>query len=192
MTPLNGLILTGGYSRRMGQDKALIDLEGMTLLDRTYNLLNPFIEQVYVSVRRDQINETKRAQYPLIIDQIGYSGPIAGILSAGDYDPHSGWLVVACDMPFLDNQTIDQLIHARNLETTATLFQSIDESGVEPLCAIYEPRFFSAISSDSKLIKNASPRETLSKMDLEILNPLNPDALLSANVSIEEITNRLG
>ena len=192
MTPLNGLILTGGYSRRMGQDKALIDLEGMTLLDRTYNLLSPFIEQVYVSVRRDQINEAKRAQYPLIIDQIGYSGPIAGILSAGDYDPHSGWLVVACDMPFLDNQTIDQLIHARNLETTATLFQSIDASGVEPLCAIYEPRFFSAISSDSTLIKNASPRETLSKMDLEILNPLNPDALLSANVSIEEITNRLG
>jgi len=192
MTPLNGLILTGGYSRRMGQDKALIDLEGMTLLDRTYNLLSPFIEQVYVSIRGDQINEAKRAQYPLIIDQIGYSGPIAGILSAGDYDPHSGWLVVACDMPFLDNQTIDQLIHARNLETTATLFQSIDGSGVEPLCAIYEPRFFSAISSDSTLIKNASPRETLSKMDLEILNPLNPDALFSANVSIEEITNRPG
>jgi len=192
MTPLNGLILTGGYSRRMGQDKALIDLEGMTLLDRTYKLLSPFVEQVYVSTRHDQINDVKRAQYPLIIDQVGYSGPIAGILSAGNYDPHYGWLVVACDMPFLDSQTIDQLIHARNLETTATVFQSIDESGVEPLCSIYERRFFSAISSDSKLIKNASPRETLSKMDLEILNPLNPDALLSANVSIEEITNRPG
>ena len=38
MTPLNGLILTGGYSRRMGQDNALINLEGTTLLDRTYNL----------------------------------------------------------------------------------------------------------------------------------------------------------
>ena len=191
MTPLKGLILTGGHSRRMGQDKALINLEGSTLLERTYNLLNPFIDQVFVSIRHDQRHETKRAQYPLIIDQEGYSGPIAGILSAGDYDPHSGWLVVACDMPFLDNQTIDQLIRARNPETTATLFQSIDGSGVEPLCAIYEPRFFSAISSDSKILKNASPRETLSKMNLEILDPLNPDALFSANVSIEEIINRL-
>ena len=190
MTPLKGLILTGGHSRRMGQDKALINLEGSTLLERTYNLLNPFIDQVFVSIRHDQRHETKRAQYSLIMDQEGYSGPIAGILSAGDYDPHCGWLVVACDMPFLDKQTIDQLIRARNPETTATLFQSIDGSGVEPLCAIYEPRFFSAISSDSTLIKNASPRETLSKMDLEILNPLNPDALLSANDSIEEITNR--
>ena len=191
MTPLNGLILTGGYSRRMGQDKALINLEGTTLLDRTYNLLSPLIEQVYVSVRHDQMNEAKRAQYPLIIDLLGYSGPIAGILSAGDHDPHCGWLVVACDMPLLDSQTIDQLIRARNPETTATLFQSIDGSGVEPLCAIYEPRFFSAISSDSKILKNASPRETLSKMNLEILDPLNPDALFSANVSIEEIINRL-
>ena len=189
MTPLNGLILTGGYSRRMGQDKALINLEGTTLLDRTYNLLNSFIERVYVSIRSDQSNEAERAQYPLIIDQVSYSGPIAGILSAGDFNPHSGWLVVACDMPFLDRQTIEQLIEARNPETTATLFQSIDGSGVEPLCAIYEPRFFTAISSDSKLIENSSPRETLSKMDLEILNPLNPDALFSANLSIEEIIN---
>ena len=191
MTPLNGLILTGGYSRRMGQDKALINLEGTTLLDRTYNLLSPLIEQVYVSVRHDQMNEAKRAQYPMIIDLLGYSGPIAGILSAGDHDPNCGWLVVACDMPFLDSQTIDQLIRARNPETTATLFQSIDGSGVEPLCAIYEPRFFSAISSDSKFLKNASPRETLSKMNLEILDPLSPDALFSANVSIEEIINRV-
>ena len=91
MTPLNGLILTGGYSRRMGQDKALINLEGTTLLDRTYNLLNSFIEQVYVSIRSDQSNEAERAQYPLIIDQVSYSGPIAGILSAGDFNPHSGW-----------------------------------------------------------------------------------------------------
>ena len=51
MTPLNGLILTGGYSRRMGQDKALIDLEGVTLLDRTYNLLSPFMDQAFVSIR---------------------------------------------------------------------------------------------------------------------------------------------
>lgn len=190
MAPLlNGLILTGGYSRRMGQDKALIDIDGTTLLDRTHDLLKTFVEQVYVSIRRDQVNETKRAQYPLIIDQIGHSGPIAGILSAGDYDPNYAWLVVACDMPFLDGDTIDQLIDARNPERAATLFQSIDRSGVEPLCAIYEPKFFTAISSDSKLIENSSPRETLSKMDLEILNPLNPDALFSANDSIKEIIN---
>ena len=77
MTPLKGLILTGGHSRRMGQDKALINLEGSTLLERTYNLLNPFIDQVFVSIRHDQRHETKRAQYSLIIDQEGYSGPVS-------------------------------------------------------------------------------------------------------------------
>ena len=113
MTPLKGLILTGGHSRRMGRDKALINLEGSTLLERTYNLLNSFIEQVFVSIRHDQRHETKRAQYSLIIDQEGYSGPIAGILSAGDYDPHSGWLVVACDMPFLDCQHLQNVSNPR-------------------------------------------------------------------------------
>ena len=45
------------------------------------------------------------------------------------------------------------------------------------------------VLATQKLIENSSPRETLSKMDLEILNPLNPDALFSANLSIEEIIN---
>ena len=69
MNSLNGLILTGGHSRRMGRDKALIEFEGLTLLDRSANLISLFTKQLHVSVRPDQIDEPNRAKYPLIVDQ---------------------------------------------------------------------------------------------------------------------------
>ena len=189
MSTLNGLILTGGHSKRMGQDKALIEINGQSLLDRTAGLLGLSMEEVYVSVRLDQVNEKHRAKYPLIIDQKNSSGPLAGILSAGDFAPHNAWLVIACDMPFIDSQSIEQLIKFRNPERVATVFSSPDGSGIEPLCAIYEPLFFHQISSDPGLIKNSSPRETLSRMETEIIQSMNPEALFNANSSVDELTS---
>tara|TARA_B110000438_G_C15820474_1_gene654181 strand:+ start:5533 stop:6087 length:555 start_codon:yes stop_codon:yes gene_type:complete len=178
---IQGLILTGGYSKRMGQDKALIIDNGQTALDKTYNLLKCSLCEVFVSVRDDQKEEKKRSEFNLIIDQNEYSGPMAGILSAFDAFPDSAWLVVACDMPFLDNTTIKQLIKNRNKEKVATLFISPEDSLPEPLCAIYEPRFFQRISQDSRLIENNSPRDTLLKLDIQLIRPENPKSLINTN-----------
>ena len=57
---IQGLILTGGYSKRMGQDKALIIDNGQTALDKTYNLLKCSLCEVFVSVRDDQKEEKKK------------------------------------------------------------------------------------------------------------------------------------
>ena len=187
MNLLNGLILTGGHSRRMGRDKALIKFEGVTLLDRSANLISLFTKQLHVSVRPDQIDEPNRAKYPLIVDQENDNGPIAGILSAGDFERENAWLVIACDMPYLDKESIEQLVLHRNLNKMATVFESPDGSGVEPLCAIYEPVFFEEVRSNPQLIHNSSPRETLAAMDLEIIKALNPRALYSANSSSDEL-----
>jgi len=187
MNLINGLILTGGHSRRMGQDKALIKFEGLTLLERSANLISLFTKELHVSVRPDQIDEPNRAKYPLIVDQENHNGPIAGILSAGDFERESAWLVIACDMPYLDKESIEQLVLHRNLNKMATVFKSPDGSGIEPLCAIYEPIFFEEVRSNPELIQNNSPRETLAEMDLEVIKALNPKALYSANSSPDEL-----
>ena len=49
-----GLVLSGGMSKRMGQDKALIEIDGNTQLNKTYTLLQNHLPEVFVSSRADQ------------------------------------------------------------------------------------------------------------------------------------------
>ena len=178
---IHGLILTGGYSKRMGQDKALISDGNQTALEKIYDLLRHSLEEVFVSVRADQKVEEKRSEFNLIIDQNQYSGPMAGILSAFNSYPNIAWLIVACDMPHLDKETIDQLIQNRNKEKVATLFISPKDGLPEPLCSIYEPLFFETVSNDNRLIENNSPRDTLIRMDTVLIQPKNPKSLINTN-----------
>ena len=97
-----GLILTGGQSRRMGFDKALIETQGQSQLSKTYNLMEQKLTKVFVSVREDQKQDNMRSQYPLISDIYTNLGPLAGILSAMKKYPKVSWLVVACDLLNLD------------------------------------------------------------------------------------------
>ena len=82
MTPLQGLILTGGQSKRMGQDKALMRSGSRTQLEQSYDLLQAQLSSVYVSIKASQVNDPVRSQYRLIMDAQNCSGPMAGILSA--------------------------------------------------------------------------------------------------------------
>ena len=178
---IHGLILTGGYSKRMGKDKALISDGTQTMLDKIYALLTHSLSDVFISVREDQKEEDKRSEFNQIIDLDEYTGPMAGILSAFSFSPNVAWLIVACDMPFLDNATISHLIANRNRKKFATVFSNLGDGLPEPLCAIYEPKFFQSVLQDNQFIKNNSPRDTLIELDTHLIKPQNPKALINTN-----------
>ena len=93
--PVNGLVLAGGKSRRMGQDKALLDRGGQSQLAYLAGLLGKKVERVFVSMRADQKDDDERGQYARIVDRYEDMGPLAGILSALEEHPETDWLVVA-------------------------------------------------------------------------------------------------
>ena len=90
-----GLVLAGGKSRRMGQDKALLRREGRSQLAHAVDLLGAVTDRVYVSARADQADEPERARYEQVVDRYRGIGPVAGILSAMDEHPGAAWLEVA-------------------------------------------------------------------------------------------------
>jgi molybdenum cofactor guanylyltransferase len=137
--PLYGLLLTGGASRRMQQDKATLAYRGEPQLLRAWRLLHAVTERAFVSARDTQRDDPLRAGLPLIIDRYDAIGPAAGILSAQDEYPEAAWLVLACDLPLLDIVTLRQLIAARDAAGSATAFTSSHDGLPEPLCAIWEP-----------------------------------------------------
>ena len=135
--PVWGLVLAGGKSRRMGTDKALLEKDGQTQLARTVDLLERHVARVFVSARADQADDTERNRYPQIVDRFDDLGPVAGILSAMREHPGVDWLVVACDLPNVDDETIAVLLdeHRRGMPFTA--YRSSSDGLPEPLCAVY-------------------------------------------------------
>jgi molybdopterin-guanine dinucleotide biosynthesis protein A len=137
---LHGLVLAGGASRRMGRDKAAVEYHGRPQLHRAFERLRSVCPSTYVSVRADQRNEPARAGLPQLVDLHEGIGPLAGILAAQARHPDAAWLVLACDLPFLDEATLELLLAQRDANADATAFRSSHDGLPEPLCAIYEPR----------------------------------------------------
>lgn len=139
--PLNGLILAGGRSIRMQKDKSSINYHGKAQSEHLFNLLEKYCQQVFLSVRKEQDIAEESNNLPKIYDLYQEIGPMSGILSAFKKDPDSAWLVIACDLPFVDKNTLEFLIEKRNPFSGATCFKSKEDGFPEPLCTIYEPKF---------------------------------------------------
>jgi molybdopterin-guanine dinucleotide biosynthesis protein A len=182
--PLYGLLLAGGRSRRMQRDKLALEYGGQTQLQRAMSLLEPLVERVFVSVRADQRDDPQRAAYPLIADLQPDLGPIGGIHAALRAHPAAAWLVLACDLPFLDSATLQQLIAAREPRRLATAFRSSHDGKPEPLCAIYEPQSIQAIEA-WLAAGGQCPRGFLAQADVALLRLRAPRALDNINTAAE-------
>jgi molybdenum cofactor guanylyltransferase len=137
--PLYGLLLSGGVSRRMQRDKALVEYRGEPQLVRAWRLLTEVTERAFVSARVEQRDDPLRRSLPMIVDSYDSVGPAAGILSAQDAYPGVAWLVLACDLPLLDLETLQVLLAKRDPAADATAFTSRHDGLPEPLCAVWEP-----------------------------------------------------
>jgi molybdopterin-guanine dinucleotide biosynthesis protein A/molybdopterin converting factor small subunit len=182
--PLYALVLAGGRSTRMQRDKAMLPYAGRTQLERAVELIEPFVERVYISVRPDQIDDPLRARFAQIVDSGETAGPIAGILAAQSRHPEAAWLVLACDLPLLDAETLERLLASRQPGRQATAYRSSHDGLPEPLCAIYEPASREALR-DHVAAGYDCPRKFLIRADTALLEQPEPGALDNVNTPNE-------
>jgi molybdopterin-guanine dinucleotide biosynthesis protein A len=188
IAPVYGLVLAGGRSTRMRRDKATLTYDGRTQLERAMALLERHIERVFVSVRPGQ-NDPVRARFEQIVDAQDGLGPIAGIMAAQARHPDVAWLVLACDLPFLDDSTLEFLLAQRDPARQATAFRASHPDprhhGLpEPLCAIYEPSSRAAIVAQLAAGKDC-PRKFLINADTKLIDEPDPRALDNVNTPEE-------
>ncbi|MBV9914599.1 MAG: NTP transferase domain-containing protein [Sinobacteraceae bacterium] len=182
--PLFGLVLAGGRSARMQRDKATLAYHGTSQLEWAVQRLKPCVERVFVSVRPDQQQDSVRARFEQIVDTRSDLGPTAGIVAAQERFPHVAWLVLACDLPFLDDDSLSYLVRSRNPRRAATAFRSSHDGLPEPLCAIYEPASRPLLLQYVATGKSC-PRKFLSGADTELLQQPQPRALDNVNTPDE-------
>lgn len=174
---INGLILAGGKSVRMGHDKSLINYHGKPQREYLFDLLTPFCETVYLSCK-STLNIPQRLN-PLP-DAFDLNTPLNGILSAFKLNPNYAWLTVPVDMPFVNTETIQFLLANRLPQKTATCFWDSSGKLPEPLLTLWEPHA-STLVSDFYHNKGFSPREFLVMHNAHCIAPTHPNWLKNIN-----------
>lgn len=200
VAPVYGLVLAGGSSSRMHSDKATLVYQGQTQLDRVFTMLGRHAEPVFVAVRSVQSSDPTRARRPLIVDSEtlaaengaspGGRGPMLGIRSALAAYPEAAWLVVACDLPFLTDAVLAQLLTSRDPSRLATAFRSAHDGLPEPLCAIWEPAAAAALTAHQLAGRNC-PRKFLINHPVKLVELVDRRALDNINTPEEYAGARL-
>lgn len=183
---LCGLILAGGHSIRMGQDKAsLHHPDGRALAQRARDLLlEAGCKKVVLSLRHDQeipagFSSTNTQE--IVCDPAGESmGPLAGMIAGMRSQPNVDWLVLACDLPRLDVETLVTLRVSKTGKDQFLAYRSESDGLPEPLCAFYD-------ADSLKILETAfadglrCPRKVLIRNHCRLLDPVSPRALDNAN-----------
>jgi molybdenum cofactor guanylyltransferase len=135
---LHGFVQAGGGSSRFGSDKALVQLAGKSMLQRTAELLASVCDRVTLVAVEGRYADWA---WPVLPDRWPGEGPLGGILTALNtmQNLQSGavWaLITSCDMPFLTREFL-AFLGERALASRAQIAVPRSASGLEPLCACW-------------------------------------------------------
>lgn len=144
---LRVLILAGGKSSRMGIDKTMISHHDKPQTLHLAAIADTMKLPVHISCRPDQQEQFQSLGLQTIADRISDIGPIGGIISAFMHFPDNALLVLASDIPLIDEKVISTLIENRSPAKNATAYQSVTDGFPEPLIAIWEPKSYLRILS---------------------------------------------
>jgi molybdopterin-guanine dinucleotide biosynthesis protein A len=179
-----GLVLSGGKSTRMGTDKGLIAYHGLPQRDYLYQLLENICDKTFMSIRKEQETAIS-STFNTIDDEDIFKGPFNGILSANKKYPDVALLVLACDLPLIDEKSLRELIEARKDSADATAFAQKENPLPEPLCAIWEPQALKAAVTYLEQGNGSCPRKFLINNNTHLVFPENAQVLMNANSEVE-------
>ncbi len=180
---VTGIILAGGASSRMGQNKAIIELDGQPLVARVVQALRPLSDDILI-VANDPL-PFRFLNLPIIPDIASGYGPLMGLYSG--LMAASGDLAVALavDMPFLTSEFLQMLL-ARAPGYDVVIPET--DGRLHPLCAVYRratclPAIEQAITRGQRRLIAFHPQVNVRLVDEDELRAVSPDLLALSNVN---------
>jgi len=129
---ITGIILSGGKSIRMGENKAFIEIEGIPIINRIHSLFKRLFQEIIVVTDQRELFSSLDAK--IYSDLIPNRGVLAGLYTGLFFSSFSYSFCVACDMPFLNTSVIQYLM---NKIDDSDVIVPRTEDGLQPLHAIY-------------------------------------------------------
>ena len=187
---MTGIVLCGGRSTRMGQDKASLRCGDETLLERAVRVVKEVADEVIVVARPVEDRDTGGGNpffgLPVVLvhDPIADLGPLAGIaagLSASTTDLN---IVIACDMPLIRAAVLRRLLDLRG---NADICLAVIDGRASPLCAVYRSSVAVAaqqlLAAGERRVMRLLDQVQTKRVDAAVFRDLDPDldSFLSCN-----------
>lgn len=152
---VTAIVLCGGRSTRMGEDKGALPFGDETMLERSVRIVRTIADDVIVVARHDQ---QVPAGVTIVIDPVEDLGPLAGI-AAGLAASHSDLnIIVACDMPLIKPEVLERLV---SLIGDHDACVALADGHASALCGIYRSR----IAADAKALLDSGERRVMRLLD---------------------------
>lgn len=130
---VTGIILAGGASSRMGNDKGLCNYKGKPLIFYAINVLNTICDDIIISSNNPESYSS--FGYKIVADEIKKIGPLGGIYSCLKYSQTTDNLIISCDMPHLTSELMYSLL-SFSAQYDIVVSQHVN-SYYEPLAGYY-------------------------------------------------------
>lgn len=135
ITDVTGILLAGGKSRRMGEDKRFLLVGGQQLYERSLASLRSLFGKVRIVIAQD--SPPLSADVPVSRDLVANCGTLGGIYTGLKEADTDYIFVIACDMPFLNSEVINRLV---SLKGTTDIVIVRSDHGLQPTHAVYSRR----------------------------------------------------
>lgn len=142
--PFSAVLLAGGKSSRMGQDKCLMEIENKPIWKRQWELLQELTpDEIMASARADQ-SYFLAAGVRVVVDAFPAQGPLGGLATVLTTAAHDLVLVIAVDMVGLQAPPLHQLLGRSSAQAGAVF---VHDDCFEPLAAVYPRRLASSATA---------------------------------------------
>jgi len=138
---ITGIILSGGKSIRMGENKSFIEIEGIPIISRIHSLFERLFDEVIIVTNQKELYRTFKAK--IYSDLFPNGGVIGGLYTGLFFSSFRYSFCVASDMPFLKESLIKYLIE--NMEDYDVIVPRTKD-GLQPLHAFYSKNCLEPIS----------------------------------------------
>jgi molybdopterin-guanine dinucleotide biosynthesis protein A len=188
--PPVGVVLAGGLGRRLGGDKAIVELEGRPLLLYPLEALHEFCDDVAVVAKRDTVLPPLAGAAELWIEPDEPRHPLVGVAHALRLAAGRPVLVVAVDLPLMDATTL-RLIAETDPQDAAVVVPRV-HGRLQPLCALYTPRALPGLEAFDPDARATDVVEALGIREVEppdvsaFHNVNRPEDLLQVSVLLKD------
>lgn len=138
------IILAGGKSSRMGEDKALLEYEGKYFIEKIAEELSFFDEKIIARGNNSALTKVTDSSWKVIPDIYPEHGPMGGLHAALKECESEVMFVVTCDMPLITRELVKQICNEMH-EQQRIMDDNIDaliavthDGKYHPLCGIYK------------------------------------------------------
>ncbi len=194
MEEINGIILAGGESMRMGQNKAFLRWGEGTLIESIINKLEALFCTVFIVAKHSR--DYSQLGTKILKDSFPGEGALVGIYTALLHSP--GWVfVTGCDTPFLNTELIQYMCHSRRGYDAVVPCPGISPpDGWEPLHALYSRRCLKVVEKQLKKrdfkVMHLFSEIKVRKIGLKEVRRFDPELLSFFNINTPQDWEKAG